>query len=505
MFSFILKGMIVMSTAQENIRTFMSTLDNTSSSGTTALDEAVRSCSSFSSTADWLNSLVSACSAAKAAGYSASQILSSVCGIELYNEDTGSISGSDAGSGTVKTADSIVPENSTVSYPAASSSTFNGLTVNWPTGNLTTSEQLVLYGLNSWWINEGLNLVTNSLGLSFNESGTTVKTMNIQLVNEGQTGTLAATEYSYDSAGNTTALTLYINMDYYNNLSTSNYSGQSDSSGTYLDRTIAHELTHAVMAANIASMASLPEFVREGAAELVQGIDDLRPAQLLALASNPSALSASLNVNNTATADVYTYAAGYMALRYLAKSTAASTTTNGNFVSTSQVYYDSSKATILVAAGISGELWLDGRTGTTFASTVRNIDARASNGTAALAGNDQPNFILAGSGTSSLWGGAGQVNDTLVGGSNTDCFYYGVNEGTDYIENSTSADKVMLYDAGFSYTSAQISGSNLIINSTTGSLVITNWSESGMNTFQLANGDQYRFTQSGSSLTPQKI
>ena len=208
MFSFILKGMIVMSTAQENIRTFMSTLDNTSSSGTTALDEAVRSCSSFSSTADWLNSLVSACSAAKAAGYSASQILSSVCGIELYNEDTGSISGSDAGSGTVKTADSIVPENSTVSYPAASSSTFNGLTVNWPTGNLTTSEQLVLYGLNSWWINEGLNLVTNSLGLSFNESGTTVKTMNIQLVNEGQTGTLAATEYSDDSAGNTTALTL---------------------------------------------------------------------------------------------------------------------------------------------------------------------------------------------------------------------------------------------------------------------------------------------------------
>ena len=88
----------------------------------------------------------------------------------------------------------------------------------------------------------------------------------------------------------------------------------------YLDRTIAHEFTHAVMAANIDYFGELPHCVKEGAAELTHGIDDERGNVIVDLLTNrKSNLQSILSSGGSQSDGGDSYAAGYMLLRYLAK------------------------------------------------------------------------------------------------------------------------------------------------------------------------------------------
>lgn len=198
-----------MTTPQERIKTLMTTLDNTSLHGIAALDEAVRSCSNFSSAQDWLNNFQQDCQNAMDSGCTVEQMLNTVCGI-VRDDDTGAISGYDAGSGTVKTAVSIVPEEIPL-YSATlpvlgSTTTIDGLEVTWPTqeelnaaistGANANSINLALAGLNTWWIHESIKLGTSTYGLSFNEPGTTIKTMKVN-INCQDNGTLAYVQWYY--------------------------------------------------------------------------------------------------------------------------------------------------------------------------------------------------------------------------------------------------------------------------------------------------------------------
>ena len=664
-----------MSTAQQKILTFMNTLDTNSIGGRSALDAAVTACSSFSSAQDWIDHFISDIQSYLNAGHNAAETLSALCGINLTNADTGSITGLDAGNGIEKTALSIISESTTSAYPSSSTSNINGLTVTWPTAsNLSSSEKQIIRSLNSWWLPNSLNLINESYGMNFNETGTSVKTLSISFYNENSS-TLANTSFYYDTnTGKSTSLNLSINMYYYSTIAANDPNGASSSTGVfYLDRVIAHELTHAVTAANINYDASLPNFITEGLADLVQGADDERKSEIYTLCSNPSVLAQYLNLNDTSTESAYVYAAGYMALRYL-----ANYGTTPAFVPTSYAYYNSSQTTLTITNGISGDVWLDGRDGLTFASTVKEIDASASDGTMILAGNNSSNLIISGSGTSTLWGGdegndtlvggngsdhyyyangegentiynyqysndtihfysgnlndasvsgndirlisdntyltiksvaggvlrinddtnyqyriwigknadntivydtdlnfyygssshtdtlkvtgsgdnqiwmnntsatvyrnidildansstgsnllagSGETNtiiagsgsstlwggvgettsDTLQGGNGADAFYYGSNEGCDFIVNGSSIDKVMLYSDDFSYSSASLSGNDLIISTTTVNLTIKNWSESTLNTMELANHEQYKFIKTSSGITTQRI
>ena len=86
----------------------------------------------------------------------------------------------------------------------------------------------------------------------------------------------------------------------------------------YLDRTLAHELTHAVMAVNLDNYSSLPVYIREGTAELVHGIDDERRNTIVALLTSRTAdLEKVFSTGDGDGSDAY--AAGYLLLRYLAK------------------------------------------------------------------------------------------------------------------------------------------------------------------------------------------
>lgn len=451
--------------AQTVIRNFMSSLDATTKSGTAALDNAVASSSNFKSWAELINTMANDCAAYDGNGDS---FLYEKCGIILNNGDTGAITGSDAGGGSTKTADSIVPESGDWQYPSSSSFNIGGLTVNINDfENLDTSEQWIVGALYTWWIKESLSLIDSSFGINFNESGTTVKTLNISFYNSTD-GKMAISHYS--SGQKSTDLQLRINMHYYENIDTTNPNGVGSSEAlNTLDRTIAHELVHAVMSANVDYYGNLPVSFKEGSAELVHGIDDKRYSQIVSLSNDAVALKNAMSGTGT-----ISYTAGYIALRYLAKqategrdpstdvSNKISTVTPAQIedtVTSSATYTLPSAQAIDTTNGGStfdgvtlklyGQIAEDiltevvnpftSSTSYSYASSAIVIDASAMTTAHFIGGNSNNNHIIAGDAGSTIWGGAGG-DDILQGGKGIDNFWYAQGNGNDAALNfQTSA------------------------------------------------------------------
>ena len=158
-------------------------------------------------------------------------------------------------------------------------------------------------------------------------------------------------------------------------------------------------------------------------------------------------------------------------------------------------YYGGTKTdTLTVASG--AKVWLDGSKGVSYTS-IEKLTATA--GDVELAGDAKSNVITGGSGNSSLWGGSGDVADTLVGGTGADAFYYGLGEGKDTIAVGTqAADKVMLYNVAESdITSAAIASGNLTIGlKDGGSLTVKGFGDgtTGVNTFVLADNSSWSYS-----------
>ena len=84
-----------MASQQEVIKKFMASLDTTTKNGAAALNEAIKSCSTFTGMQDAIDQMVADCKKAK----SADDFLKTYCGINLDNTDTGAIIGYAFGSG----------------------------------------------------------------------------------------------------------------------------------------------------------------------------------------------------------------------------------------------------------------------------------------------------------------------------------------------------------------------------------------------------------------------
>ena len=298
---------------------FISYLDNSKLGAQQALDKAINYASGglFQDEADLKSSFV-----ADMAGGD----LFGKCGINLENKDTGAITGLDAGGEREKTAESIVPETGLpYSGPPAggSTSTINGLAVKWPDSGNDAMKAAITSALSNQWLENCMDLVHESYAINFMDPEASVRDMEVLLSNEGNNGKLAYVTNTYDTAtGKTSKLTLTVNMDYYNNLDMNDPNGYDKTSKqTYLDRVIAHEMTHALMAANIDHFADLPPYIKEGTAELIHGIDDSRKNVIEALAQNNDDLKTALDYKGK-NPDENVYAAGYMCLRYLAHQSA---------------------------------------------------------------------------------------------------------------------------------------------------------------------------------------
>ena len=270
------------------------------------------------------------------------RFLREYCDVILHNDDTGAITGFDAGGGTVKTDKSIVPEKTqpaSWSLPASRTSTFDGLTVEWYESgayashssflaSLTNTQQTIIKGLNSEWIPAAVRLAEESLGIGFQEPGTFWNRIRA-IVGSSDVVGLAYVTSSTMSNGLVDGMRLTVNTSFYSNIRPDDENG-SMAGQTSLDRTLAHEFTHAVMSANIPYANNFPLYISEGMAELVHGIDDERLGTIYAMVQQGNADSlesifAAKNGTNGASEEIppeWYYAAGYLLLRYMAKQSA---------------------------------------------------------------------------------------------------------------------------------------------------------------------------------------
>lgn len=187
--------------------------------------------------------------------------------------------------------------------------TFNGIRIFDGGADISKSVQdTIIKALNSEWLKASFDMIQDAYGLNFTDGRASVTEMEVVLKDEGGNDRLAYVT-SGATGGVTTKLTLTVNMYYYNDLDESDPNGSSPSTGTqYLDRVIAHELTHAVMSANIKNCGSLPMFIKEGFAEVTHGIDDNRRGTLESLPDLSDGMSGE-----------GAYAGGYAFLRYMNK------------------------------------------------------------------------------------------------------------------------------------------------------------------------------------------
>lgn len=504
-------------TQQDVIKAFMHSLDETSLSGTAALDEAVKYASGgkFKTYKSLIESFVKDCKK-----YSGDKFLKNYCGIDLSNKDTGAITGWDAGGLVVKTAKSVVEETGELDTTFTNKNfKVNGLNIQlapfdiWDPDNgnpfwypttdelqyddLSDDTQKYIYrAFKTWWAKNALNLISESYGDNYSfssNSSATAKILYFGFINE-DVHTLAETS----NWENVTKLSMAVNMRNYGSLKNGgNSDGEANTvwngqglglewfNPTYLDRTIAHEMTHAVMMANIDNFGSLPQSIKEGMAELTHGIDDERNELIKELAKDSTKLKSALNVNDTGTGNDDAYAAGYMLLRYFAKQ--ASNVPEG-------VHCDSDKTKILFASNYTGTTFnaedyfstikeIDGSNlkskvklvGNSLANTInggtKNDTLIGGAGADKLYGNAGKDSLIGGDGNDSLWGGKGA--DILVGGKGNDVFVYSKGDGKDVITDYTAGqDKIKISSGSISKTT--VYGKDVIFSVGTGSITVKN-------------------------------
>lgn len=528
------------SSQQEFIKRFMYSLDNTTASGKEAINEAINYASGgyFSNLTSAINQMVADCKK-----YSGTSFLLNKCGINLSNTDTGAITGYDAGGSTIKTKESIVPESGSLdtSFKDSSFTTEGGLTFNITQSNLTSNQLHIWQALKTWWAEECLTLLKESYGYSFNDYDATVREISVEFTNVSNGGYLAYVRHPQDSDGKSTSLSLTINEAYFKSFANSDVNGKSSSNQGYLDRTLAHELTHAIMAAKVDNYSDLPLFITEGLADLTQGIDDLRGSALKTLSSNYTKLKEVLTSDSKINTS-YVYAAGYMFLRYIAKQTVeyyypGSTTTTdtsgevtikGSVLTMSKDYssdkldlskYSSVKtvkATALkkeitivgntnansIISGSGNDILSGGNGNDTLSGGSGNDSLSGDNGNDKLIGGNGNDTLIGGSGNDSLSGGSGNDslsggsgNDTLIGGNGNDIFIY--TGGNDIITDYTTSDKISL---GSAVSKATLSGSNVIFTTTAGSLTVKNGKGKKLNLID-SSGKQYTQMFDGKTLT----
>lgn len=177
----------------------------------------------------------------------------------------------------------------------------------------TGVKETIIKALNSEWVASSLQLIKDTYGLSFNDDTAMVKEIDVQFPHTG--GNDLANIAPIYAGADTTKLTLNVNMDFYKDLNERDVNGSTNAAGgIWLDRTIAHEFVHALMATNIKDVSKLPLYIMEGAAEAVHGIDDVRGNTIKNMtAGNFSSIFASGGAPRTQEP----YTAGYVFMRYL--------------------------------------------------------------------------------------------------------------------------------------------------------------------------------------------
>ena len=510
-------------TPQGVIKTFMGVLDTVPSVSKDALDKAVSVATGgyFTNIDAAIDRMTLDCANAT----NADTFLREKCGIILGNADTGAITGSDADGSSVKTAQSVVQEYGTLDNFTGDSFTtndglkvylgkfpdYNGTSLNRASAisfeSLDYKQKYIWQAFKTWWADGALSLIAESYGDNYGfgyNSSATVKEMYFGFFEEEPNSYGAATLAWHANlpAGYLTMAVNFHDEVYATLTDGDNPDGENDNRWPYLDRMLAHEMTHAVMMANINGYGNLPQFIKEGMAELTHGADDDRQQYIRNLSTQPDNLKLSLSLTDTGTGKigkVDAYAGGYMFLRYLAKqgSEHYPNANSSGQVSSSASVSESESANALTVANklmtVAKDFFGKSIRLTDYAS-VSKVDATALTKGIQIIGNTKANSISAGSGNDTVFanvendtlhGGAGNDvlcgeagndkiygdsgddtlsggtgNDTLTGGDGKDLFVHVADN--DIITDYKEEDKIQLVEGNI--VSKSINGSNLVLD-----------------------------------------
>ena len=531
-------------TPQDVIKAFMLSLDqSTETSVETMLDEAIRSASNnqYSTIQDVINSMVADCQAYNDADSVSGwkRFLLEKCDINLDNEDTGAISGYDAGGSSVeKTATSIVSENTTLDtefednyfninglnvYLAKQTASGAVSTIGYNDTSLGSDERKIWQGLKSGWLANSLNLISNSYGSNYSfgsQSSSTLTDNKLYVTFYNQkSSTFAGVNQGTMSSSGQTLGPLKLSINSYNfpafrsGTVDDNYMDADDNyigNSYYFERILAHEFTHAVMDANITNatgQSGLPQFIKDGVAELTHGCDDNREFEIKTFAKNPTTLQESLSLTKQYQ-NYNAYTGGYMFMRYIAKQFSskgesdsydvAIQSPDDNYVAppegitisgkllTASTAFDGtdivlsdygSDLNMADASALSSDIALLGGTSNdSLKSGAGDDKIYGGDGDDTLIGNAGDDTLYGDSGDDVLYGGDGDDilyggvgNDTLTGGEGADLFVY--DEGDDVITDySAGVDMIQLESRVIE--SASVEGSDVVLYTDGGSLKV---------------------------------
>ncbi len=500
---------------QEVIKRFMASLDTTTKSGTAALDEAINYATNgkFKTAQSLINQILADRENAK----SGDDFLKRYCGIILGNADTGAITGSDAGGSTTKTSTSVVPNGTFDTSFSGNSFTKRGVTfqLNGKNFNSLTDEQKHIWqGLYSFWAEEDLKLIEESYGYSFNDSDVKPTTILIIFIEDSSKAT--ATTFSPFEYGGKNYISMNINMYYFKNIDQDDPDGKLPNAfNYYLDRLIAHELTHAVMSVKTSAYTTLNDIIIEGMAELTTGTDDTSYYEIQSAVQSKDTLAKYLDDKNDKLFNE-DYVGGYILLRYLARQfgdlSIANTTSNtvvSGFYGNDKVTNSASNVTISGGAGkdtienkgagnvlIKGEndadsiksygnnITIDGGTGNDYIYLYidsSNVSVDAGNGNDEIYSGGQNIFIDGGAdndyihlylASDDVSVKAGKGNDTIRSYSTLgNIFQYANGDGNDTINGISANDTIKITGAQYEkVTTASSNDATLKIGS--GSIVV---------------------------------
>ena len=265
-----------------------------------------------------------------ASAKSANDFLLTQCGIDLSNADVGGLLGYDASGNDVINSEDVMDETGLpLQQTVPRTAVIEGFTITFPDMNkLTPGGQFINKALYSWWYPLAFKIIKDGYGLGIVDTSY-VKQMDTDLYQEpAQNGAIVMAyvmTYFNTTTGIPNKLSCRINIhnDAYGNIDTTNPNGYSANLGTnYLDRTLLHELTHALMSTNIRGFNSwLPKYFIEGSAELINGCDDTRGKEMLDSINNVSTFDDGFS--ETPSSNLHWYTTGFIFLRYLIKHSAS--------------------------------------------------------------------------------------------------------------------------------------------------------------------------------------
>ena len=180
------------------------------------------------------------------------------CDIILDNDDTGEITGSDAGGSTTKTASSVVEEDGNVDRNFKDNYfNVNGLNVylakvvdgdlkviEYSDSSLDEKSRYIWQALHSWWLEGALDLIAESYGDNFsftNKNATIEKNLYVTFYNDPKDTTLAGVSVLNNSQGKwinsngdiVGSLKLLINMKYYSSIIIGDEDGKRSNSDNF--------------------------------------------------------------------------------------------------------------------------------------------------------------------------------------------------------------------------------------------------------------------------------